>query len=376
MQLKKAIYNTHLILGLISGVIVFIVAITGCFYAFKAEIQEISQPYRDVPVQQSAFLSPSNLIDRARDKVPGRNLRTIIYGEQNDAVEVVFYESKPLFYKGVFMNPYSGEVLKVKNYKQDFFYIVFLGHFQLWLPRSIGKPIVSTAVLIFVVLLITGIVLWWPKKREERKRFLIQWKAPWKRRIFDMHSVLGFYAHILLLIIALTGLVWGFQWFAEAIYSTTGGKKELSFTVPKSDTTGTAKSESVEPVDYVWQQMNTEYPEAEEIAIYMPGADYAVFAYANPDKGTKWKSEYRYFDKHTLEEIEVKTIWGKNDEATVADKIRRMNYDIHTGAIGGLPGKILAFLASLVAASLPVTGFLLWWKKRKEKKKMESGLDL
>jgi uncharacterized iron-regulated membrane protein len=49
-----------------------------------------------------------------------------------------------------------------------------------------------------------------------------------------------------------------------------------------------------------------------------------------------------------------------------------MNYDIHVGAILGLPGKIIAFLASLIPASLPVTGFLIWWGKKKKGKK-ESG---
>ena len=46
-----------------------------------------------------------------------------------------------------------------------------------------------------------------------------------------------------------------------------------------------------------------------------------------------------------------------------------MNYDIHIGAIGGLAGKIIAFLASLICASLPVTGTLLWYGKKFKKKK-------
>ena len=45
-----------------------------------------------------------------------------------------------------------------------------------------------------------------------------------------------------------------------------------------------------------------------------------------------------------------------------------MNYDIHVGAVLGLPGKILAFFASLIAASLPVTGFVIWWGRRKKSK--------
>ena len=55
-------------------------------------------------------------------------------------------------------------------------------------------------------------------------------------------------------------------------------------------------------------------------------------------------------------------------DAKVADKIMRMNYDIHIGAIGGIVGKIIAFLVSLLAASLPVTGILLWYGRTYKKK--------
>ena len=376
MQLKRAIYDIHLLLGLISGIIVFIVSITGCFYAFKAEIESLTQPYRHVAKQEQSFQDPSRLISVARDTLPERNLQSITYGQRDDAAEVIFYEADPEFHRGVFLNPYTGEVLKVKDYSRDFFQFIFDGHFQLWLPRHIGKPIVSTGVLIFVVLLITGIVLWWPKRKAERESFRIHWKAPWKRRYFDLHSVLGFYFFLILLIIALTGLVWGFQWFGEALYSATGGEKQTAFRVPGSDTTAASSKDTAHPLDYVWHTLSSDHPGAAEIAIFAPAADQAIYAYANPDEQTYWKTEYRYFDQNTLEEIEVETIWGKMEDAALPDKIRRLNYDIHTGAIAGLPGKIIAFLASLVAASLPVTGFLLWWRKRKEKKKMASRLDL
>ena len=66
------------------------------------------------------------------------------------------------------------------------------------------------------------------------------------------------------------------------------------------------------------------------------------------------------------QEIEVTHPYGKYKNASVADKIMRMNYDIHVGAIGGIPGKIIAFIASLFAASLPVTGFMIWLGRKKK----------
>ena len=91
---------------------------------------------------------------------------------------------------------------------------------------------------------------------------------------------------------------------------------------------------------------------------------------ANRDASTYWKTDYRYFDQYTLQEIPVTHLDGRYKDATIADKIVRMNYDIHTGQVLGLPGKILAFFASLIAASLPITGFYIWWGRKKKKKRV------
>lgn len=50
------------------------------------------------------------------------------------------------------------------------------------------------------------------------------------------------------------------------------------------------------------------------------------------------------------------------------DKLKHSNRDLHTGAFFGLFGKILAFLASLIATSMPVTGFAVWYGRNKKKK--------
>jgi uncharacterized iron-regulated membrane protein len=49
------------------------------------------------------------------------------------------------------------------------------------------------------------------------------------------------------------------------------------------------------------------------------------------------------------------------------EKIVALNYDLHVGSIAGLPGKTFAFLASLIAASLPLTGFYIWWGRKNKK---------
>jgi uncharacterized iron-regulated membrane protein len=120
-------------------------------------------------------------------------------------------------------------------------------------------------------------------------------------------------------------------------------------------------------VDRIWEKMKAENPRAEILDVHIPAdAQGSIEVSINPDAGTFWKTDYRYFDQYTLEELPVEHMWGRFQEASLADKAMRMNYDVHVGAIAGLPGKIIAFLDSLIAASLPLTGFYIWWGRRKK----------
>jgi uncharacterized iron-regulated membrane protein len=258
--------------------------------------------------------------------------------------------------------------LKVKNMDRDFFRVVVMGHYYLWLPPHIGQPIVAYSTLIFFIMMVTGIILWWPRNKSARKqRFTIRWNVRWRRRNYDLHNVLGFYMSWIALFIAITGMVMGIQWFAKGFYKlTSGGKAEVEYYEPVSSP---KTSIAFNAVDEVYKRMQKNYPSAQLIEVHYPETDSAVIAAnANPDAGTYWKTDYRYFDQYSLQEINVSHAFGRFANTTVADKISRMNYDVHVGAIGGLPTKILVFFASLVAASLPVTGFLVWRGRVKKKK--------
>jgi uncharacterized iron-regulated membrane protein len=74
------------------------------------------------------------------------------------------------------------------------------------------------------------------------------------------------------------------------------------------------------------------------------------------------KQSVFYFDRYsgTLLKSDL------HEHYTAPDKMRVMNYDLHTGKILGLPGKTAWLLSALFVASLPITGTLLWWRKRKQ----------
>ena len=369
---KKLIGKIHLWLGLSSGIIVFIIAITGCLYAFQEEIQNITEEYRFVKEQNVNFLPPSKLVGIAKKELPNKLLHAIKYNEKNNAVEAEFYQYEPSYYYTVFINPYTGKVLKTVNHEEGFFAFILDGHFNLWLPHEIGQVVVSVATLIFLVLLVSGLILWYPKnKNAAKQRFSFKWKkgTKWKRKNYDLHNITGFYVLIIGIIFAITGLVWGFQWFAYSYYTMSGGEKSLLYEEPLSKINQKVSTTMVKPLDAVWLQMQREYPLAKSIEIHPPETNMStIAANANSDKGTYWKIDYRYFDQYSLKEIPVSHIWGRKKADKIADNLMKMNYDIHTGAILGLPGKIFAFLCSLLIASLPISGCYIWWGRNKKKK--------
>lgn len=370
MTVKKLIGKIHLWLGFISGLAVFVIAITGCILAFQQEIERVTKPYILTTSRPGVkMLPPSALkaiaIKLVRDKQPN----AVNYPGKDKSASVMFYGANPDYYYQVFIDPYTGKVLKVWSEEGDFFHFILHGHYYLWLPPAIGQPVVASATLIFVIMLFSGLILWWPKNKSAAKqRFSIKWSAKWRRLNYDLHNVLGFYILIIGLIIACTGLVWGFEWFSKSLYfASSGGTSLPPYAPPLSDTTKTAVYTMAE--DKIWQDLKKDAPAHAGISVSFPKESAeAIMASVNYRPGTYYKLDNYYFDRNTLAVLPAKGPYtGKFADAGFADKLRDMNYDIHIGAILGLPGKILVFLASLICASLPVTGIYIWWGRRNKK---------
>lgn len=368
MTVKKFIGKIHLWLGLGSGLVVLFLGITGCILAFEIEIRNLTESFRKIKVEDKAYLPPSSIKAITEKHLISKKALGVEYPGKEKAAVAAYYDETE--YELVFINPYSGEVLKHKNMTEDFFRIILDGHFYLWLPHHIGQPIVASATLIFLIMMITGLILWWPKGKAARKqRFSIKWSARWRRKNYDLHNVLGFYMTWIAIFIAITGLVFGFQWFAKSLYwATSGGETMVEHTHPVSDTTQTASFTNM--ADHLWNEHRDDVKEKESLGIYFANLSTdPVEVVVNHRPGTYYNSDFYHYDQYTgLELPATGSYAGTFKDAKLADKIVRMNYDIHVGAVLGIPGKLLAFFASLVAASLPVTGFIIWWGRRKKTK--------
>lgn len=383
-SLFKRINNwLHLWLGLISGVIVFIVCVTGCIWVFNEEITALLEPETKVEYQNKPVLSPSQLSAIASEKFPGMTPSYANY-QQGRTINLILKSpgERDRRSGGTWLkiNPYTGEVVSTEVRKKgetDFFRFILNGHRFLWLPFQIGRPVVNYGTLIFVVLLITGLIWWYPRKWNKsarEKSFKIKWGASFKRLNLDLHNVLGFYSLLFLAAIALTGMVYGIQWYSDGLYwVTTGGQKMANFRNFESDSLQAGKHYTPqEAMDIAWQKAISRHPRS--MGFYYSFADTSdpkgvINISVYPSKGQFYDSQGYTFDQHTVKEIKREDIYAKSyQEANFGGKLRKMNYDIHVGSILGFPGKVLAFLASLIGASLPITGFLVWYGRKVKKK--------
>jgi len=364
---KKTILFLHRWLGFITGLVVFIVSITGCIYCFQDEIQDALYSYRHVEASTKPYLAPSVLKQKAIAQYPGSTANYVYYYGK-DRPAVVLVNSKKAGFLASYYNPYNGQHLHVEVYAKNFFVIVEYIHLYLLLPPKVGGMIVGVSVLIFVAIMITGIILWWPKRKSDRKRsFTIKWGAKWRRVNYDLHNVLGFYATAIAIILAITGVSIAFDWVREGIYKAgnLGRTYAQEKAIFKSDSTQKAKAVNYPVMDraLVYAQQHT--PDAQMFLISTDDANsgtVGVTAYAKT-------FHFAYSDGYTFDKYTGKLLsFMPNAKKSVGLKLNDMNYDIHVGQILGLTGKILAFLASLICASLPITGFVIWWGKRKKPK--------
>lgn len=383
MDFKKIIRKIHLWLGLSSGIIVIILGVTGCIYCFEEELRPMIHDYYFVDQAQNKKLPTSQLIAIAKEANKANSEQLLsgfeTYNDKKRTASAYFYkelDENAFWYWNsrsstkVYLDPYTGEVKEVENQNTEFFVVVRMLHQFLFMRYEIGDIVTGTATIIFIISLITGLILWWPKNKSAAKqRFWFRWKntTKWKRKNYDLHNIVGFYSLIFALIITLTGLVWSFQWYDKGIQWTLNGGKDSEKEIFESDTTHYTIHK---PIDKIYTQIEQSHPKAKRYYISNPKEnDSLATVYAYAGYNSSFDNVYINFDQYTGKLIKSSTY----NDRDAGQKFRSLNYGIHVGSILGFPGKILAFIVSLVSASLPITGFYIWWGRNRKQKNKATG---
>lgn len=192
-----------------------------------------------------------------------------------------------------------------------------------------------------------------------------QWKnsTRWRRKNYDIHKILGFYSLLLAIVIAFTGLIWSFAWLRNSVdWIANGGE----VTEPKQVKVVSALTQpvSVQPIDVVHGYVKRMHQKAEENIFILPTDSLGTIRVF-----VRYKSRINdvllEFNRYNGKLLSSKS-WK---DKTNGEKLFTYNFDIHTGTIGGIVGKTIVFFISLISASLPVSGFLIWWGRKFKKRK-------
>jgi uncharacterized iron-regulated membrane protein len=357
MKLKKTIRKLHLWLGLASGIIIFIITVTGCIYVFKDEIASYTQQDFDgVKLQHSGRVPLAVVIDSFKKNHGDNELLFIKQKESVPNATIVLGNKKTQ----IAYNPYNGKEVMSLDSNESFFAIVLDIHRTLLLG-DIGEDIIGVSAFVFLFMVISGLILWFPTNFKKLSSYLTISAKSGKRFNFDLHRIGGFYACVILVFVISTGLFFSYDFVKKAIYSVTNSEPYTKWGpnsgVPMATQTDIAQ---------IYGQLQKEYPNCIESNIYYPKESDGTIR-------VKLKYAYAYIPKYNtffVDQFSGEIVQRDLDQnASTAEKIKNSIYGIHTGAIFGIASKIIVFLAVLVGASLPITGFIMWRRKQKSKSK-------
>lgn len=384
MTLKKALGKIHLWLGLISGAIVVVSMLAAAVFAWDSELNEWYHSDKIfVKEVSTTTLGMQALTDSANSIAGGYPVASVkISDDPRKAYEFSSYKKsdKPSWtwasgmdaYSRIYVDQYSGRVLGKIDLRYDWIFCTRMLHQCLLLNYDVGHYIVGGATLIIFIMVITGIVLWWPRNMAALKqRIWFRWKpgTRWRRKNYDLHNIGGIYIFFFVLILAVTGLVWTFDWWTDSIYRLMGNDPKTVFR--KAPPPAPSAFEKAGVLDLVLADAKTKREGWYEIGMgLMPvrdgkPKDINVFVRYSSGKSGWQESDYYSYHPATAEMY----FSTPHDQKTLGAKWRNSNYAIHVGSIYGYPTKIVATLVALYCASLPISGFLIWYGRKKRTRK-------
>ena len=396
--MKKIFRKIHLWLSVPFGLIITLVCFSGAMLVFENEVNEWFR--RDLYYVETVKESPlpmDKLLEKVATTLPDSVSVTgvSISSDPGRAYQVSL--SKPRR-ASLYVDQYTGEV-KGKSERSGFFMFMFRMH--RWLLDSMnpgnegifwGKMIVGVSTLLFVFVLISGIVIWWPRTRKALKNSLkITVSKGWRRFWYDLHVAGGMYALIFLLAMALTGLTWSFPWYRTAFYKVFGVEvqqraaqgHEQKSDAQKRDTKLAAHREKKREGNEVRKGERSGRPENNHSDMYSVTSPFVYWQEIydklrrqNPEykqisisSGTASVSFNRFGNQRASDRYSFNTDNGEFTETSLyqhqdkSGKIRGWIYSVHVGNWGGMFTRILTFIAALLGSALPLTGYYLWIKR-------------
>lgn len=380
----KIIGQIHLWLGLVVGSVIVVISLAASVFVFENELTDFF--YEDVViVHPGKERKPVSQMLMAAENAMGGKVIDFLYTtdkvdhawmfvskKYNPKAPGYFYFSEYERWHRVFVNPYTAKVTGVMDMRYEPVYLFRVMHQQLLLRYQVGHLIVAISSLVFILMIISGLILWFPKNKAAfKQRFKIKWNAKFKRLNHDLHNVGGFYVQPFLLILIITGLIWSFRWWQQGINFALGVStiKAVEVPAPPAFSSQQVDGNSLDnAVSQIFKRYQNKH--LQELSVILRGPNHIVAYSTYWDGSILPKSDELYYDVTNGKEF----FTIGNEQMHAGQKLRNLNYPIHVGSLCGWPTKILAFMVCLFSASLPITGLLIWLGRKKKNQERKLSL--
>jgi uncharacterized iron-regulated membrane protein len=344
----------HLYLGLGAGLLLVLVGLTGTLLVFHDEIDALLAPqlHRVAPHVQRATLD--DVLSAARVHAAPHSPSFIrLPRHERQSVEIwTDGEAGPQ----VFVDPYNGQVLGSQMARESFTGWLFELHVELF-AGEVGHIIIGVSALAMIVLLISGLVLWWPRAHRWMRALFSRPRGSWRRVNYKLHGMTGAWSAAGLLIIAITGASLVFHdEFSAALNSLTASAPPAP-PPPSVVQPGAADA----ALELALANAESALPGGRFTWVYLPASPEAPLSLRKQLPG-EWHPNgrsYVYVDRHTGEVIHAHDALG----AELGTRIYDVLYPLHIGRFG-LWSKLLYATLGVVPLFLSIGGTMIWWNRR------------
>ena len=253
----------------------------------------------------------------------------------------------------VYLDPRDARELGRRGEHEGFFNLVFELHSSL-LMNEAGKPLLAVLALAYLVLLVGGLVLWWPKRW--RQAFALALDRGLLRGLFDLHRTGGAVLGLLIAVPVATGAYMAWKPLSQAVTSLSG-RPALAppkvapvnlAPVPLDALVATASRQfDGAPAGFVQVPAGAAKPV--RVRLMLPDDPHPnglTSVWMHPQAGTVLRADR----------------WNALDPGARANSVI---YPLHTGELGGLALETLNALLGLALGALGLSGLWLWWLRRR-----------
>jgi uncharacterized iron-regulated membrane protein len=369
MKLRPFIFWPHLIAGLVAGLVIFLMCVTGVLLTYERQlIAWADSGYRSVKPASAAHPLPvDTLLARLRGAHPDIAPTTVTLRSEEEAAAAVATGQRTLY-----VDRYSGAVVGEASRGGVRKLMADLRAWHRWLAvegegRPVARAIIGWSNFLFLFVVASGAYLWLPRQwswARVRGIVFLNTAARGKARDFNWHHVIGSWCAVPLFVVVLGATPISFGWFNALVYRAVGeappqpGAAAGPGPARATGRRGTTAPANLEPL---WARAQTQVPGWRSISLRVPASSEApaVFTIDTGDGGQPHLRSTLTLDARTADVIRVETF----SDLTLGRRIRNTMRFAHTGEVLGIPGQTVAGIVSAGGAVLVWTGWALAFRR-------------